>query len=149
MMGSKECKVLKLEEFSCPGKGGFSFRYPLFEGWGLKAVEKKDEDSYVIWLEWPEDIEFEVPPGFFITRIGGDVILSDSFKKNPQGVMYDFTHDLSHYVDDYVPKKGVWDYLEFYANKFFIRISRFSCEEHGFDGDAFYKEVIGSFRFVD
>jgi len=149
LSSKRKCSVVGWGEFSCPDKGAFSFKYPVFRGWEVKAVEKKSADAHIIWINWPDSIDFEVPPQIRVNRMDCPVVLSDSFKKNPQGTLYDYVHDLSLYVKDYVPKKGSWDYLEFYSNEFLVRISRFSCEEFGFDGDAFYKEIVNSFSFED
>lgn len=158
-------EIVGIKDFSCEGITGFSFRYPVFKNWEIKGTQL---DKYVfpnykgkgeicsIWFNWPDDIEFEVPPRTIIEkRI--DLSLNQiseankkNLKTNPNGVSYDFVFDPENYVEGYKPKPGQWDYLQFYGPDFGVKIWPFRGtpeDKYGFSLDVFIEEIIKSFKF--
>lgn len=46
-------KILETRDFSCPGMTGFTFKYPVFEGWEVKET-KPSSNECVIELNSPD-----------------------------------------------------------------------------------------------
>ena len=41
--GKSAPQITEIKEFSCEGITGFSFRYPVFKGWEVKGIQKKEK----------------------------------------------------------------------------------------------------------
>lgn|GEM_PF-2020602 len=162
-------RIIRINDFSA--MEGVSFQYPVFQDWEVKVIEKKNKNEYIIWLNWPGNIKFEVAPQIIIKRmpeLGLDymrkmarrtileksikylLILSRTIKINPNGELYDFVFDSSLYVKNYNPPEGHWDYLQFYNKNFGVRIWIISAsKEVGFDRNLFCTRIIETFNFLN
>ena len=55
---SKKQKITETKTFSeIPG---FSFEYPVFKDWEINSIEKVNNEEYIVYLNYPENIAFEV-----------------------------------------------------------------------------------------
>jgi hypothetical protein len=135
---------------------GCTFSYPVFDGWPVRAIEKKSDDERVIWLGWPDNIEFEVPPVITIARRGslsepsyftaGAVAIATP-QESLLHVAYDLVYFPAHYVNGYDPK-GHWDALRFTDGIVELYIHIPIASEHSFSREEFVQQVIDTFRFV-
>ena len=136
-----------LKEFSWPDKS-FSFKYPEFEGWSIKEIYKYDgppvrnDESYIILLNYPMDTLYEQAPQIRVTRFsewslkslrikGGHI----TEKKNPQGILFDI-----------ITPPNEDDGLVFILEDFAVSITPIQTnKQQGFNKDKFFEEVINSF----
>ena len=135
---SKKQKITETKTFSeIPG---FSFEYPVFKDWEINSIEKVNNEEYIVYLNYPENIAFEVAPQIKINKIDNyqrepgmiDDPISFEIKKNQRGFSYGEPGDGS---------------LEFYADNFRIKIEPFSHEGNGYSGKVFVQKIIETFKF--
>ena len=139
-------EVFGYKTFDCSEIGGFSFKFPDFKGWEFKYVEKIDVNLCIIYFNWPDDIEYEVPPAIEVKKVDLENI-SQTKKQNPQNISYEYIQDSSIYVDGHKFAEGDWDWLVFYGKDFNVRIARNMFGEPPFDADLFYSKIIETFDF--
>ena len=134
---------------------GVIFEYPVFEGWEVSKIEKKDKYEYFIYFYWPKTFDLgKAPrvrvlktPWLSLNSARADVPKGDG-RTNPNGVRYERVFEPSLYFQKSKPEDGYWNCLEFYGESAGVRISRYSgVKEQGFDEDVFYDTVIGTFKF--
>jgi hypothetical protein len=143
-------RVKETRQFSCKGIGGFTFSYPVFEGWESPGFfPEKGDGACVMYMEHPDGISFEIAPQVRVDKIKGLVAQKgSSLKKSAQGIAYDFVYDPSLYVAGHKPEPGLWNYLEFYGKEFGVRIEIMSVSlEYGFSLELFVQKVVETFRF--
>ena len=143
---TKSPKILEIRDFSCPGMTGFTFKYPVFEGWEVKDVTKpsSDQDRCLVWLKWPNgSISPTVAPTIQVTKtaspkeIGGLIpgFPGPASPKNPQGITYDVWTETGAY--------------HFFTANFEVKIELSGVSNalgEGFQEDLFFKTVIESFQ---
>ena len=128
---------------------GFAFTFPEFEGWEVKAVQKKSPDLAIIFIHWPDTIEFEVAPQTAVRKVPGlTPTAGQSTQWNRNRVMYARVYDPSWYVQGHAPLPGEWDHLEFYGPSFGVRITPFRHDGDGYDSAALTAAIADSFRFL-
>lgn len=132
-----------LKDFVWSDKG-FSFQYPEFKDWNVKGEKKIDNNNYIIYLEYPDNVDFEIAPQIRITTVpewGTKTLKSKSGyitqKTNTSGVLYDriqVQHDP--------------EMLAFFAEDFGVTITPISTpENYGFSKDIFFERIIKTFTF--
>ena len=160
-------KVIREQEFQCRKLPGVSFQYPVFSEWEPKSTQEV-ENGCIIHLNWPPGISYETSRAIYVTKI-----LLDNDKKlrfppetgkeftigkircfapsrNSHGIFFGKAFDPDIYTSGYIPPRGHWDYLQFYSQKFGVRIQiDGGNEEHGFSSDQFVKMAIDTFNVKD
>lgn len=127
-------KVIEYQDFSCPEITGFTFKYPVFEGWKIaKPYSSNRKGECIIELNFPENLNFYQRPRIIVTETPEVVKPNLSFK-NPNNVFYD--------------KNGEESY-DFRIEKKLITISSPEYPNDGFFRDQFFKTVIESFKLVE
>lgn len=136
-------KVVETRDFSCPGMTGFTFKYPVFEGWepmkgsgeedGLPEAPLQSEFECIILLQSPK--EYDLPTGSIAPQIK---VTKDQPRvatiKNPHGILYE-----NFGADDYY----------FNLAGFSIDIKLISVgERYGFSKDVLWKQVMESFKLT-
>lgn len=135
-MPVKDQSVVDIKMFSCPALPGISFQYPVFKGWPVKTTESSRSGHCVIWLDWPDDIDFEAPPRIDVVRsLNEPVLLGRKSPQNPQGIIY---------APSMKPKSGAHE-VNFYTGRDAIRI-QLQASGPGFSPDLFWDRVIETFR---
>ena len=142
-MADRSAPIVQVRTFE---GDGFTFMFPEFEEWEVKAVQKKTPDLSIIFINWPATIEFEVAPQTAVRKVPG-LVPGPGTADNPHGVACARVHDPSYYVPGYLPKPDAWDHLEFYGPVFGVRITPFRHEGHGYGAERFTRTMIDSFRF--
>ncbi len=144
-------RINEIREFSHKGIVDFGFKYPVFEGWEPKATQWQTEGSCVIFLNYPDDIEFEIAPQIRISILKQIIAVSgQKTKLNPNGVYYAFVYDPSLFVSGHIHKQGEWNYLDFYGRVFGVRIEIVSVSlKKGFSKDKFFEKIIETFHFCE
>jgi len=142
-------KITQTKTFSCPGMEGFTFEYPVFEGWEPLGDwgERKGEYECSLYLKnngqafitkpteldprivvtkvnLPEDESHLGTPKFF-------GLMTPASESNPQGVTYDL----------------LGTGLKFYTDTFGVRIQLPNTSET-FPKDLFFQTVIKSFKLT-
>jgi hypothetical protein len=113
---------------------GFSFEYPVFKEWEIKFIENVRENEWVIYLNWPDTIDFEAPTQIHIEKSQLGPVLQAT--GNPQGVSYFYSPNARYTLTFYNNTHQVELWIFYYS------------EEHGFSKKAFDKKVIETFRFL-
>ena len=158
--GKSAPQITEIKEFFCKGLTGFSFRYPVFKGWEVKGIQKKENfaaayggPGCTIWLEHPEGLGLEVPPYIAVVKEDTSskfIELPSDAKTNPNGVQYAFVYEPSWHVSGAVPEADERDYIAFYGSDFIVKVWAYSVvEEAGFYMDDFVKEVVKSFKLLE
>ena len=143
-------KILETRDFSCPGMTGFTFKYPVFEGWEIKEIRPNnihlnEPDKCNIYLNWPGYIKFEVPPAIYVhkqtrdSNVDFEILAEAASNKNPNGIPHIYTEDAArgNFTTFYIP-----------GFKVHIELGSYS-EQHGFSKEIFWKTVIESFKEID
>jgi len=146
-----KAKIIETKTFS--EISGFSFDYPVFKNWGIKAVEKKSDNEYIIWVDWPQDINFDNPPQINIKKIQEQKIpvfekISD-VNENKNSTSYEFIYFPDNYIERYDPKEH-WDAIHFYKNDFLDGVlidMPIDEPDYGFSREIFVKKIIETFKF--
>lgn len=139
---------LTYKNFNCSEMGGFSFEFPDFKNWELQGIQNQRENLCVMYFNWPDDIEYEIPPQIRVEKIkteAGDN--AENKKQNPQNISYEYVTDLSLYVEGHKFEEGDWDWLVFYGKDFYVKISKNGFGKLPFDTDLFYGKIIETFNF--
>lgn len=137
--------ILGYKAFNCQGFD-FNFQFPDFKDWEYKYTEKRHESLCIIYFNWPDNIEYEVPPAIEVQKIVLE-IKSENLKQNPQGIYYEYIQDPTLYVVGHKFEEGDWDWLVFYGKDFGVRIGKAMFGEPPFDANQFYKKIIETFDF--
>jgi len=137
---SSQPKIVETKTFSCPGMEGFTFEYPVFEGWETTSadyVKRSGLPNYcgVLYLKPPQlvdqnsieiyktprnsKIDFEIPAGAI---------------KNSKEIPY--TYLKNQYATFYIPGNIVQ--IE----------SKLASGKDDFPRDVFFQTVINSFRVI-
>jgi len=133
--------------FTCTGFD-FTFQFPDFKDWEYKYIEKRRENLCIMYFNYPDNIEYEVPPKIEIHKIvKGLEKNTNVLPKNPQNISYEYIQDPSLYVDNHKFKDGDWDWLIFYGKDYNVKIERNMFGEPPFDADMFFKKIIETFNF--
>ena len=119
-------KILETRDFSCPGMTGFTFKYPVFDGWEVKKIERELEiDECHIYLNQPKNVQLEISPQIIVS-----IELIPGIPDNDKAKIYSDTSRRS-----------------FNAKTFFVNIDISSIpDDFGFSPETFWKTVIESFR---
>jgi len=116
---------------------GFTFEYPVFNGWEVKEINKVSENEYYIKFNVPRDVELYMPPQLNIKKINESSKQTDNLwiKKNVNGVWYSELSGLMGYG--------------FFSNDFRVIITLVSggVEEKGFSNLVALNKIIDSFKF--
>ncbi len=125
-----KAKVIETKTFSeIPG---FSFEYPVFEGWEANKIEKINNDEYYIHFSIPAGIELFMAPQVNIKK--EKIGLTSQGIGNPQNIPY--------YIKDSI--------LTFYDNEKSIKISLVAGgrEKEGFSQKILFDKIIETFKFT-
>lgn len=156
--------TMKTKTFSCPGMAGFTFEYPEFKDWETLDPKKINENTCLIGLKQPENINFEVEPKIRIEKIpklaNKDLTIENTTKKNetmiinslseikhnPQDVFYNLIYDDG---DLYRPAKpSEWVHIQFYGPDYAVRITPLRHKGEGYSSKKFTNKVIETFKFT-
>ena len=138
-----KAKVIETKTFSeIPG---FSFEYPVFEGWGsskpqIKQNNKTGDITATIFLSYPTNMDFLIPPTVTIVKSNRMVKLDPKgyiFKKNNNGANY-------YYAED----QKTFGSVTFSSSDFLVDINTFAHERDGFSGKVLVDKIIETFKFT-
>lgn len=142
-------KIVETKSFSCPGMSGFTFEYPVFEGWKPgKPSLKLPPDSTTNGIGVPDRCRIalgtlgnlgmtnsvEVSVYRSDTR-GKDLLPGTVIEKNPQSIPY-------------LPMEDGYKFFTDYSAGNTVGIEIFGVFNKSFSKDIFFQTVIGSFRLV-
>ena len=80
-------KILETRDFSCPGMTGFTFKYPVFEGWE-PYLNYSNEDRCVINFQKPSKFDSIAVSSIKVEKIAYNGVPNLSSAKNPQNIFY-------------------------------------------------------------
>ena len=146
---SANYKIVEIRDFACPGMTGFTFQYPVFEGWEIRGTRTLTNNECVIDLDFPVDFQIDLSkkrnalvepaPQIIVKKISSQP-LARKFDHNPQGIPYLPVENARR------QSTGV----EFYMNGSGISIELLAINESfGFLQDTFWQTVIESFRVTE
>ena len=130
---------------------GFSFEYPVFEGWEVKQTENTEQDRYIINYSRAYAVK---PPAvgaiLYQVIVNVDKISKPGYpapgspilfyppkdaKKNSKGVFYkEYEKNLTFYLDDFAID---------------VKIESVTALGNGFSSNIFFKTIIDSFKFEE
>ena len=127
-------KIIETKTFSeIPG---FSFEYPVFEGWEIEEIKKTKQNNYIIFLNNPTQVGFNIGPEINIDVLDLGTIGFEGGVKNPNDVLYNIDNNSLSFYDSKVARV--------------IRISSFAgSEKQGFSRKVLTDKIIDSFKFIN
>ncbi len=138
-----EPKTVEFRDFSCPGMSGFTFKYPVFEGWSMHIEKLSDpvspggggaKQTCAIVISHP-NLDTKVRMEIYISQETGIKAKFARDTKNTHGVYYLVLKD-----------KTIVDFI---GNDVITKITnRHNWPELGFSRDIFLQTVIDSFRLI-
>jgi hypothetical protein len=135
---SPSAKVLEYRDFSCPGMTGFTFKYPVFEGWEVKSIDMVKSvpgPVSVCIISFNNDkltisVSKTSKLGLNTLKDHSDIPTLKSIK-NSNGVLYNQLDNPAS--------------VQFYTADFGVNIEQ---NPNYFYRDIFFKTVIESFRLT-
>jgi hypothetical protein len=130
---------------------GFTFRYPVFRGWGIQ-LQKKSDDVCAAEIEPPSDARFMGErPSIKVLIARGVTPKVAAPKKNPGQVPYEYFYT-ENYLWTQEPLEPA-DHAGYHLHKLYFYGPSYSVcielrslnEENGFSAKAFFEEIIRSF----
>ncbi|MDP3731134.1 MAG: hypothetical protein Q8R34_01420 [bacterium] len=159
-------KIIETRTFSCPGMTGFTFEYPVFEGWDHAEVTPGKlgcnlNFEYTGKLQSfnpfrrdiqrtpePRRIYIQKMPEYGLKNMKGDNQIPGFpgllAQKNKQGILYQ-----GDTINSYAGKSPneVRDSVDFFTDDFAVRVTVNAADED-FPRDIFFQTVIESFRLI-
>ncbi len=137
-------KILETRDFSCPGMEGFTFKYPVFEGWEPSLDWKKtDQAECVLYLSDPTLRTPEATPQVRVSKlyVAGMPGKMESppylSKTNPNNIKYSSDEGNVEF----------WDGISALVR---IEILAASVSgQYGFSHQIFFQTVIESFKLIE
>ena len=157
---SKQPKIVETKTFSCPGMEGFTFEYPVFEGWEVKEIKQPAGETtfcYII-LNSPKPLQLDSSSRTpysqialsqrpaFINPDPNDHVRTDAYwseGKNSHNI------DYGTIVEAENGKRfnnGLWFAI---GDRSVVRLELYGIlENDNFPRDLFFQTVINSFRLT-
>jgi hypothetical protein len=145
-----EPKILEYRDFSCPGMTGFTFKYPVFEGW-TAAIKKSDEllssagAGISCSIIFSSGFETILPMKVVVNQVHDVAFkIKSDLPKNLNGVTYSISDD-NKQVNFYYSG-------QYYTDSVMIKNENIDdISEDGisnFSNKIFFKTMIDSFKLI-
>ena len=126
-------KVVEYRDFSCPGMTGFTFKYPVFEGW--EGVDLSKTDQMIPTLDESCQMKFNQES------------YKDSFSIDITKTPHPTSMGPAFYTDNPVSYSKSKNIRYFESKEFSVSIQVYNDPNH-FPSDVFFQTVIESFKLT-